>query len=453
MNISLFMCYDYEVNKKMIDRILDKLGIEVLNSMQQEAFDAISETNNDVIILSPTGSGKTLAYLLPVITKLDSERGVQALVVTPGRELALQSATVMKNMGCGLRSMACYGGRTAMEEHKALREINPHVVFGTPGRLNDHLSKNNINPYDIRILVIDEFDKCLEMGFVDEMSKLLKQLPGLRRRILLSATDAEDIPRFVRIKNAVRLDYTEEDEQVSDRVQLYTVNSPVKDKLNTLAFLLRQLGDTSCIVFLNYRDSVDRTADFLSKSGFAVSSFHGGMEQKQREDSMYKFSNGSANVFVCTDLASRGLDIPDVGNIIHYHLPQTEEVYIHRVGRTARWQAEGKAFFVLGPEEYVPEFVEGSVEQFVLDEKLPKPAMPRMATIYIGKGKKDKISKGDIVGFLCKKGGLTPSDIGRIDVMDRYAYAAVSRQHLNTVLRQTRGEKIKGVKTVVEPVR
>lgn len=437
-----------------IERILTKLHINELNDMQNDAFDAILHTDNDVIILSPTGSGKTLAYLLPVSQLADAQSdNVQVLVIVPGRELALQSDTVLKNMGSGLRSCGCYGGRPAMEEHKTLKQVKPQVIFGTPGRLNDHIDKENISPYGIRYVIIDEFDKCLEMGFHDEMARLMKKLPGVRRRILLSATDAEQIPNFVRLARAEKLDYLIEEEQVTERIRLYEVNSPSKDKLDTLNQLLRSFGDSSSIVFLNYRDSVERTADYLRRSGFSASHFHGGMEQKLREDALYKFSNGSSNIFVSTDLASRGLDIPDIDNIVHYHLPQSEDGYIHRVGRTARWESEGRAFFLLGPDEYIPEFVEGDVETFDIPDNLPQPALPKMATIYIGKGKKDKISKGDIVGYLCKKGGLEPNEIGRIDVKDRYTYAAVMRQKVSQVLKMTRGEKIKGIKTIVEIVK
>ncbi len=437
-----------------IERILTKLHINELNDMQNDAFDAILHTDNDVIILSPTGSGKTLAYLLPVSQLADAQSdNVQVLVIVPGRELALQSDTVLKNMGSGLRSCGCYGGRPAMEEHKTLKQVKPQVIFGTPGRLNDHIDKENISPYGVRYVVIDEFDKCLEMGFHDEMARLMKKLPGVRRRILLSATDAEQIPNFVRLARAEKLDYLIEEEQVTERIRLYEVNSPSKDKLDTLNQLLRSFGDSSSIVFLNYRDSVERTADYLRRSGFSASHFHGGMEQKLREDALYKFSNGSSNIFVSTDLASRGLDIPDIDNIVHYHLPQSEDGYIHRVGRTARWESEGRAFFLLGPDEYIPEFVEGDVETFDIPDNLPQPAQPKMATIYIGKGKKDKISKGDIVGYLCKKGGLEPNEIGRIDVKDRYTYAAVMRQKVSQVLKMTRGEKIKGIKTIVEIVK
>ena len=435
--------------------MLEKLGITELNEMQQEAGDAILRGKQDVVVLSPTGSGKTLAYLLPLVQLLDARQDdVQALVIVPGRELALQSDRVLKDMGSGLRSAACYGGRTAMEEHRKLKDVRPQIIFGTPGRLNDHLDKGNISPYGVRYLVIDEFDKCLEMGFHDEMARLLKKLPGVRRRFLLSATDTEQIPDFVQMGRTQRLDYLMEEEQVPDRVVLYEVKSPVKDKLETLKSLLCELGDQQSIVFLNYRDAVERVDDYLRRQGFATSAFHGGMEQKQREDALYKFSNGSANVFVSTDLASRGLDIPDIQNIIHYHLPQNEQELVHRVGRTARWDKEGRAFFIVGPEETMPEFVDGEVETYDISRpSVLVPPSPKNATLYIGKGKKDKISKGDIAGFLCKKGGLEPGEIGRIDVMDRYAYAAVSRSKLQQVLRQTKGEKIKGIKTVIEPVK
>ena len=435
--------------------MLEKLGITELNEMQQEAGNAILRGKQDVVVLSPTGSGKTLAYLLPLVQLLDARQDdVQALVIVPGRELALQSDRVLKDMGSGLRSAACYGGRTAMEEHRKLKDVRPQIIFGTPGRLNDHLDKGNISPYGVRYLVIDEFDKCLEMGFHDEMARLLKKLPGVRRRFLLSATDTEQIPDFVQMGRTQRLDYLMEEEQVPDRVVLYEVKSPVKDKLETLRSLLCELGDQQSIVFLNYRDAVERVDDYLCRQGFATSAFHGGMEQKQREDALYKFSNGSANIFVSTDLASRGLDIPDIQNIIHYHLPQNEQELVHRVGRTARWDKEGRAFFIVGPEETMPEFIDGDVETYDISRpSVLVPPSPKNATLYIGKGKKDKISKGDIAGFLCKKGGLEPGEIGRIDVMDRYAYAAVSRPKLQQVLRQTKGEKIKGIKTVIEPVK
>lgn len=340
---------------KRKEEILSKLGLK-LNDMQEAAYDAISQGTGDVTILSPTGSGKTLAYLLPLSQQLDAQsNNVQALVVVPGRELALQSDTVLKRMGTGLRSQSCYGGRAAMDEHRKLREVQPHIVFGTPGRLNDHLEKHNISPYDVRWLVIDEFDKCLEMGFQTEMERLLKNLPGIRRRVLLSATDAAEIPSFVRLHQNQRVDFLDEQRPTEGRVTMYAVHSHQKDKLPTLRHLLLSLGDGQSIVFLNYRDSVERVSNYLAEQGFVVTFLHGGLEQKEREAALYQFANQSANVLVATDLASRGLDIPDVANIIHYHLPESEQGYIHRVGRTARWDATGNTFFLLhAKSKYLP---------------------------------------------------------------------------------------------------
>ena len=439
------------------NEILEKLGIE-MNAMQNEAYDAILHSRNDVVVLSPTGSGKTLAYLMPLVQLVDADSDeVQAVVITPGRELALQSAEVLKSMGSGLRGMACYGGRPTMDEHRVLRQVKPQIVFGTPGRLNDHLEKGNILADDIKYLVIDEFDKCLEMGFQDEMSALIDKLSNINRHFLLSATEAEEIPHFLRRDKKAKvtnISYIDNEEQVPDRIRIYQVNSPEKDKLEALRKLLLSLGDQSTIVFLNYRQSVERTDEFLREQGFFTSAFHGGLEQQDREDALYKFSNGSANVFVSTDLGSRGLDIPDIDNIIHYHIPETEDNYIHRVGRTARWDKQGRAFFLLSPGEHLPEYVDSEVRIYEIpDTTGMKPSEAKMATVYIGKGKKDKISKGDIVGFICKNANLQGKEIGKIDVKDRYSYVAVPRKKLRQVINSCKGVKIKGIRTVVEEVR
>ena len=440
---------------KTIEEILDKCNIRQLNEMQIATSEAILNTGKDLMLLSPTGSGKTLAYLLPLTQRINPELdAVQAIVVVPGRELALQSATVLKDMATGLRAYACYGGRAAMDEHRQLRQVRPHVIFSTPGRMNDHLGKGNIDTKAVKWIILDEFDKCLEMGFHDEMAILMRQIPACARQILLSATPAEEMhtQQILRDQFAV-LNFLPNEGNVPARVCIRKVQSPEKDKLETLRRLLCQLGDDSSIVFLHYRESVERTAAYLEEHGFTISSFHGGLEQKQREDALYRFSNGSANILVSTDLASRGLDIPDIRNIIHYHLPEGEDGYIHRVGRTARWDAHGDSYFILGPEESIPDYVDADVEDYELSTEAAPVPLPRMATIYIGKGKKDKISKGDIVGLLCKQAGLSGSEIGRIDVKDYYAYVAVVRSKLMQVLKQLNGQKIKGLKTLFEAVR
>lgn len=436
-----------------VQEILNNLKINELNEMQRQAL-TLFKQGGDMILLSPTGSGKTLAYLLPLVSALNPEmKGVQAVVLAPSRELALQIEQVFKAMGTGFGVMSCYGGRPAMEEHRTMKALNPTVIIGTPGRMNDHLGKQNIEGGKVRLLVIDEFDKCLELGFQEEMEEVISKLTGLKRRFLLSATDAEEIPQFTGLNRTVRLDFLDRKQETEERLHLYQVNSPAKDKLETLYRLLCCLGNESTIVFCNHRESADRIGKYLRSMKVFCEVFHGGMEQDDRERALYKFRNGSCHVFISTDLAARGLDIPDIDNVVHYHLPQSQEGFVHRNGRTARWEAEGKAFVILHEEETLPEYVKLPVEVYELPEKVPAPGMPEFVTLYIGKGKKDKINKIDIVGFLSKKGGLGKEEVGRIDVKDHYAFAAISRKKAKQTLKLIQNEKIKGVKTLIEPAK
>lgn len=429
---------------------LESLKIEALNPMQEASIDAWRE-GKDLILLSPTGSGKTLAYLLPLLEGLKPEvKGVQAVVLVPSRELALQIDQVFKSMNTPYKAMSCYGGRPAMEEHRTMKGIQPSVIIGTPGRMNDHLSKRNFDASTVRTLVIDEFDKCLEFGFQEEMATVIGQLPELERRFLLSATDSEEIPQFTGMNRTTKLSFLSEDEPMSERIHIYKVLSPVKDKLETLYKLLCTLGSQSTLVFCNHRESVDRVGKYLQSQKLPCGVFHGGMEQEDRERSLYKFRNGSCHVLISTDLAARGLDIPDIGNIVHYHMPIQEDGYIHRNGRTARWEAEGNSYIILHGEEALPDYVGEEPETFTLPEVTPKPSLPEFVTLYIGKGKKDKVNKIDIVGFLSKKGGLNREEVGRIDVKDHYAFAAISRKKAKQTLGLIRNEKIKGVKTIIE---
>lgn len=257
-----------------IRNILDNLKISELNAMQQAAVDVCSK-GNDMILLSPTGSGKTLAYLIPLLETLKpGVEGVQAVVLVPSRELALQIEQVFRQMGTEFKVMSCYGGRPAMEEHRTMNGIHPSVIIGTPGRMNDHLGKQNFDASTVRLLVIDEFDKCLEFGFQDEMNEVIGQLPAVQRRFLLSATDAEQIPQFAGMnKRTVKLDFLNPEETVSHRLSLYRVMSPIKDKLETLYKLLCYLGDESTLVFCNHRESVERVGKYLRETSCTVKYF------------------------------------------------------------------------------------------------------------------------------------------------------------------------------------
>lgn len=434
------------------EEILWNLKVDSLTAMQETAIAEFRKRNN-VVLLSPTGSGKTLAYLIPLYYLMTEQKMVQAIVLVPSRELAMQIEQVFKVMGTGLTAMSCYGGRPAMDEHRMMVNVNPQLIIATPGRMNDHLSKVNFDASTVTTLVIDEFDKCLELGFQDEMKMVISKLPNLKRRFLLSATDAESIPDFVSDCNFLKLNFLSDNEQIPDRIDVRYVKSPEKDKLEILGNLLCCLGTQNSLVFVNYRESVERVYQYLRKKRIACEMFHGGMEQRDRERALYRFSNGSCNVFVSTDLAARGLDIPNIDYVIHYHLPLNEDAYIHRNGRTARWDAEGHAVIILGPEEKLPEYIKQSVAVFLLPENIPAPSEPLWSTLYVGKGKKDKINKVDIVGFLSKVGGLQKEEIGRIDVKDHYAFVAVTRKRVKDTLKNVEGKKIKGIKTIIEETR
>ena len=428
---------------------LEKLAITSLTPMQEAALNTSREAK-EVILLSPTGTGKTLAYLLPLIERLNEGPAcVQAMVIVPSRELALQIETVLKTMRLPWKAMSVYGGRAAMDEHRTMKGLQPTIIIGTPGRLNDHLEKGNIDATTISTLVIDEFDKCLELGFQSEMQQVIDKLPAVKHRYLTSATDMDELPTFTGMRRAVKLDYLSATENDA-KVHTYIVHSESKDKLHTLYKLLCTFEDGQAIVFLNHREAVDRVATYLREQKLYFEAYHGGMDQEVRERALYKFRCGSSNVLISTDLAARGLDIPEVRHIIHYHLPGSEEGYIHRTGRTARWNAEGSSYLILHSEEHAPEYLPDEVTEYPLPERVGRPAPPVWSTLYIGKGKKDKINKVDIAGFLYKKGGLTREDVGPIDVHDYCAYVSVSRSKVRQLLTLIANEKIKGMKTRIE---
>lgn len=432
---------------------LHSLGIEHLNPMQEEMLAEVRR-HDSLVLLSPTGSGKTLGYMLPVLEAMQPELHPTVLVLVPSRELAIQTQGVASRLCRDAKAYACYGGRPAMDEHRAIRNLSPQLIIGTPGRILDHLQKGNFECQGIGTLVIDEFDKSLELGFRQQMADIMAMLPSVRKRILLSATDSPEIPSFVGAGKVHRMNYlADTDTDYSDRISQYLLRSPEKDKLETLGRLLCSLGSTPSMVFLNYREAVDRVYHFLQKAGFCVSAFHGAMEQKDRERALFRFQSGCANVLVSTDLAARGLDIADVENIIHYHLPMNSEAYIHRNGRTARWDRAGASYLILGPEENLDKLdcLTGIIPMEVPDSyQVP---YSRWETLYIGRGKKDKVNKVDIVGFLCKTGGLERDQLGMVTVFPHWSFAAVDRTCIRSLMARIGGQKIKGQKTIIEPIR
>ena len=430
----------------MIKKVLESLKISELNAMQHAALNA--DKKSDVILLAPTGSGKTLAFLLPLLSVLDANVPlVQALILVPSRELALQIEQVFKSMGTSFKVNCCYGGHSTKIERNNLSQP-PALLIGTPGRIAHHLRRESFSTDKIATLVLDEFDKSLEFGFQEDMAYIIRQLPAIKKRVLTSATKMDEIPAFTGVKKPVELNFLDNKANAPD-LKLKAVISPAADKLDTLFSLICKIGNKPMLIFCNHRDAVERISDLLWNRGLVHDIFHGGMEQEDRERALLKFRNGSHRILITTDLASRGLDIPEIEYVIHYQLPHNEEAFIHRNGRTARMHAKGTSYLILEADEklaYLKQQPE--IEELPAKNVIPQP-IP-WETLYIAAGKKDKINKVDIVGLLLKKGKLEKEDLGLIEVLDHTSYAAVKSDRIVHVLNLIKSEKIKNKKVKIE---
>ena len=430
-----------------IENTLTNLQIDALNEMQQASLTA-NKKADAVVLLSDTGSGKTLAFLLPVTQLLEkNKRFTQALIIVPSRELALQIEQVFKKMGTGFKITCCYGGHLRETEENNLKQA-PALIVGTPGRLADHIRRGNIITGHIETLVLDEFDKSLEQGFEEEMSFVVGSLPALKKRILTSATEAVEVPAFVGLKDPVQLNFLTGEKSPALAVQM--VRSNDADKSDTLFRLICALGNRSAIVFCNQREFVETVSTYLKDKGIVNVFYHGAMEQQERDSALCKFRNGSSNVLVTTDLAARGLDIPNIRYIIHYQLPTTEESYTHRNGRTARMDASGTAILMLAPHEYVPAYITPEPATITLPATAVIPQKPVWTTLFIAAGKKDKVNKVDIVGFLTNKGQLKKEDVGLIEVKDFFSFVAVRKSKAGHTLQLIKNEKIKNKKVKID---
>tara|TARA_B110000459_G_C16604561_1_gene492857 strand:+ start:834 stop:2147 length:1314 start_codon:yes stop_codon:yes gene_type:complete len=400
--------------------ILTKLNIHTLNPMQQEAI-AVIETTANTVLLSPTGTGKTLGFSLPLLKYLDSDcHEVQALILVPTRELAIQIEQVIRTMGSGFKVNAVYGGRP-MSKDKIEIKHNPAVLIGTPGRILDHFNSDRFSKESIKTLILDEFDKSLEQGFEDQMKSIIDQLPAISKRILTSATQGVSVPVFVKLNQPTTINYL--NQNTPSKLAIKTVISPDKNKLKTLLSLLEHIGNEPGIIFCNFRDSISEVSEFLERHKISHTCFSGGMEQKERERALIKFRNGSSQVLLATDLAARGIDIPEMKFIVHYELPIHKEEFIHRNGRTARVDAKGTAYVLKWQDQLLPEFIL-NVKGIDISEKAPyKPQY--WQTLFISGGRKDKISKGDIAGLFFKQGKLDKHELGTIELKQDCAFVAV----------------------------
>lgn len=432
--------------KEFLPLVENKLGIPELNEMQKKMLGSASE-KRDIILLSPTGSGKTLAFILPVLKMLKPSTGrVQCVVLAPSRELVIQIAGVFRTLASDFKVTALYGGHKVEDEVNSLK-VTPDIIVATPGRMLDHINRRNVDVLPVRILVLDEFDKILELGFEEELRKILGRLKNVSRNILTSATRADILPDFLKLENPLEINFLVNNRDLRKRMIINKVEADGKDKLESLLTLLKTLsqGDRpqKSIVFVNHRESAERVADFLKKRKVDCELYHGALDQRQRETAIVKFNNGSHPILVATDLAARGLDIEGVENVIHYHQALSAEAYTHRNGRTARVEEEGNVYILLGPDEDIREFTELDRE-FYPDPAAESTLSSGLATIAVNAGKKEKLSKGDLVGFLIKECGLDASRIGKISVFDHYSLFTVPKEYVGEIISRGNASKIKG---------
>lgn len=423
--------------------ILQKLGIEALNPMQEEALLSITSVEN-TILLSPTGTGKTLAFLLPVLETLDiNNPDVQLLILVPSRELAIQIEQVIREMGTGFKANAVYGGKNFSKDKVELAHT-PSIIIGTPGRVADHLRRETFSVIAIETLVLDEFDKSLEVGFEQEMKEIISSLPHIKRRVLTSATKDMEVPRFVGLKDEIVIDYLHTKISALD---IKRVIAPEKNKLQTLLELLYYLGNSSGIIFCNFKDTINYLSQFLESNHIPHGTFNGDMEQMERERSLIKFRNGTHQIIIATDLAARGLDIPELQYIIHYQLPLKAEEFTHRNGRTARMNAKGTAYVLQWEKEILPEFIDAPI---LKDLPAKESAIEtQWQTLFISGGRKDKISKGDIAGLFFKQGQLQKDELGQIELKQDCAFVAVIKDKVEEVIAQTNNTRLKKKKVRV----
>ncbi len=426
---------------------LKNIGLNSLKTIQKQSIKGF-EKNDNIILFSKTGSGKTLSFLLSILSKLKKteKKEIQALIISPSRELCIQINDVFRSMKSGYKSTVCYGGHSIEEERNSL-SITPTIIIGTPGRLNDHINRKNIKLHNCSFLVIDEFDKCMEFGFNNEMKIILNELSSIKYKMLVSATKMKDIPNYIEMNKAFIIDNIKGDNKINIREHLVKFKG---DGIDALDSLLKSFQNERSMVFCNYREVTEDISFKLRKRGIINEFYHGGLEQNERERALIKFRNGSSTILICTDLGSRGIDIPKINHILHYQFPSNEEAFVHRKGRTARMSASGNSYLLVKEGNELPIYIKESEHEVKIIKSNNHTIKPKWNTLYLSGGKKDKINKIDIVGFLSKKGELDQEDIGIITVLDRSSYVAVNRSKTKNLLNKIKKEKIKGKKLKIE---
>lgn len=437
------------------EAVRTKLGVADFNPMQTAVA---ASRGNRLVLLSPTGSGKTVAFAVAMLARIKAgEPAPAAVVIAPSRELVRQIHDVVRPVAStfGMKTVALYGGNSFSGETDSIGGAMPDIIVATPGRLLDHINRGTLDVAGVRAVVLDEYDKTLELGFHDEIRRIARKIgmDGAKKRFVMvtSATRLTEVPEFIDMADAEIIDYTPQS-TVEQRLRIVNVPSPGRDKLETLAALIRSIADKGrCIVFVNHRESADRVGEYLKKQHISAVVYHGGLDQQKREMALARFDSDAARVLVSTDLAGRGLDIAGVQSVIHYHPAADEQIWTHRNGRTARIDRTGEVYVITSPDEDVAPFVSAENDWYpdmTSTRNVPSP----MTLLYIGRGKRDKISRGDIAGFVMKQAGVPAGEVGKITVGGAYSLVAVSPQYAGAVINAARTAKLKNTRVAVTKV-
>jgi len=431
---------------------LTSLGFTTMSEIQEKAINPILE-GNDILAQSKTGSGKTLAFGLPCVMRTDTNNyKPQTIVITPTRELADQVAVELRKLAAykpNLKILTLYGGVPLRAQAESLAK-GAHILIGTPGRIQDHLAKETLTLESIKTLVLDEADRMLDMGFYDEIVKIGSNMPRAKQTLLFSATFPEKIEKLAKalLKQplSIKVDTILESDKIDEIVY------ETSDKFKTLTALIQSYKPESLLVFCNTKAEVISLTDTLHQRGHSAIDIHGDLEQRERNESVIAFSNGSKRIMVATDVASRGLDIKDIELVINYDLPFDQEVYTHRIGRTGRADATGTAISLYAPRDsdkcaYITSQARtAQMKDLRVDAAFKM--ISKYDTLCINGGKKTKLRAGDILGTLCKEIGIDPKMIGKINITDTKSYVALHHTVIDRVFKALKKTTIKKKKYV-----
>ena len=436
--------------EQIISRLKTQFAISHLNKMQEVLVEKWRTTSQNLVLYSPTGSGKTIAFAMSILGFINEKIcDLQAIVLEPSRELAIQTTNVLKQLAPSVKVTCCYGGHNSQDEKLSLLS-SPAIVVSTPGRMLDHINRGNISPDSAHMVVLDEFDKSLELGFINEMSDIFKHINPAARLLMTSATKIKTYPSFFTTGNLETIDFLKDHElSTQSRITTWQVKCANNNRIGCLIDLLLSLPDEKTVIFSNQRDTAQFIYKQLLKNDIPSGLYIGTLQQSEREKVLSMFKTGSLMVMSTTDLGGRGIDICDIKHIIHYEQPLTNEIFTHRNGRTARIDAIGDVYVITDQDEILAPFVTIDA-QYLLKPSVLNTKQPSCSTIYISAGKKEKISRGDIVGyFLHNCPMLDSSEIAGIDIFDHYTLVAVPKNKADYIIKTISPFKLKKQKVKI----